>query len=93
MRCSLRHFRLEKRNEPVLIVFMSKVVHDGICEASHTWEDGELSWGQCSSSVRLNNFLIKYALCENKRAWCGNVRIERRQDDDKGWRFGNTVCV
>ena len=21
-----------------------------------------------------------------------NVRVERRQDDDIGWRFGNNVC-
>ena len=42
---------------------------DGICYAlSHTWEDGELSSRQCSSIVRLDNVLMKRALCENKRA-------------------------
>ena len=66
--------RLERerggRNEPVLIVFMSKGIGDGICKAlSHTWEDGELSLRQCSSIVRLDIFLIKRALWENKRAF------------------------
>ena len=60
------------RNEPVLIVFMSKVEKaTAFVRLCRIREDGELSLRQCSSIVRLDNCLIKRALCENKRAWCG----------------------
>ena len=39
---------------------MSKLVGDGSCEPlKHTWEDGELSLRQCSSTVRLDNFCMR----------------------------------
>lgn len=68
------------RNILVLIVFMSRAVGDGVCEAlSHnTWEDGDL------------NIQMKHALCETKRT---NIPVGRGQDDDMSWRFGNNGLV
>ena len=71
----MRNCRLERErgglNEPVLIVFMSKVLGGGICDAlSHTREDRELSLRQMFKHRSLGQFLIKHALCKNKRALC-----------------------
>ena len=41
-------------NEPVMVVFVSKVVGDGIHWASsHTWGGGELRLRQCRSALLL----------------------------------------
>ena len=42
------------RNEPVMVLFVSKVVGDGFdWDLSHTSEDGELSLRQCRSALLL----------------------------------------
>ena len=72
----------EGSNEPALIVFMSKVVGGGICEAlSHAaWEDRELNLRQRSSIVRLDNFLMNEAcVCEDKTDVLGAERSSREE--------------